>query len=170
LQTNTRTCLTLSHPTTGVTVLLRPSTETSIWTSLPSPFSSTSNSTIAFGTSHGITLLAENPSNCIETCTLKLPSDVFALEWLGANGVLAAGCRNGSVRVYDQRSPAREGKTMGGPLRHGSAVVGVRRVDEWRVVVCGLESKVGSTFAHPHHQCVTTTITTITITIFVKPA
>ncbi|KAI9869686.1 MAG: hypothetical protein M1830_005218 [Pleopsidium flavum] len=142
--TNKRTNLiTPRHDPTGVTVLLRPSTETSIWTSLPSP--SSSNPTIALGTSHGITLLAETPSNWIETRTINLPSDVFALEWLGANGVLVAGCRNGSVKVYDQRSPERMEKTRNGlggrGFRHGSAVVGVRKVGQWGLVVCGLESK-----------------------------
>ncbi|KAI9870727.1 MAG: hypothetical protein M1830_003880 [Pleopsidium flavum] len=142
--TNKRTNLTTPrHHPTGVTVLLRPSTETSIWTSLPSPRSF--NPTIALGTSHGITLLAETPSNWIETRTINLPSDVFALEWLGANGVLVAGCRNGSVKVYDQRSPERMEKTRNGlggrGFRHGSAVVGVRNVGQWGLVVCGLESK-----------------------------
>jgi len=31
---------------------------------------------------------------------------------------------------------------IGMELRHGSAVTGVRKVDEWKVVVCGLESRV----------------------------
>lgn len=86
--------------------------------------------------------MTETPSNWVEGRTLPASSDVFALEWLGANGVLAAGCRNGSVRVYDPR-----GKKMAGmEVWHGSAVVGVRAVDEWRVVVAGLESRVGVVF------------------------
>lgn len=125
------------HPVPlGVTVLLRPSTETSIWTSLPSPQSSAP--TIALGTSHGINFLTETSSNWVEARTLTTTSDVFALEWMSANGVLAAGCRNGSVRIYDQRGK----KMIGMELRHGSAVTGVRKVDEWKVVVCGLESRV----------------------------
>lgn len=47
------------------------------------------------------------------------------------------------MRVYDPR-----GKKMAGmEVWHGSAVVGVRAVDEWRVVVAGLESRVGLVFS-----------------------
>lgn len=131
----------------GITVLLRPSTETSIWTSLPSPQSSTP--TIALGTSHGINILTETLSNWVEGRTLTTSSDVFALEWMSSNGVLAAGCRNGSVRIYDQR----ERKTIGMELRHGSAVTAVRKVDDWRVVVCGLESRVCFSLTHSTPSC-----------------
>ncbi len=38
------------------------------------------------------------------------------------------------MRIYDQR----KAKAKVGGLRHASSVVGVRRVDEWRVLVAGL--------------------------------
>ncbi|KZF20672.1 hypothetical protein L228DRAFT_176898 [Xylona heveae TC161] len=122
----------------GAHVLLKPPGQTSIWTSAPSK----TDGNIAIGTSSGINLLQESLSNWTELKTIHYPTDVFALEFLSAS-TIAAGLRDNSVRLYDQRS---SGKSL--RLRHRSAVTGIKQVDDCRILVCGLKNSVS-----PDRRC-----------------
>ncbi|KAI9760848.1 MAG: hypothetical protein M1835_000088 [Candelina submexicana] len=116
----------------GVHTMLHPRDQT-IWTSRPSQ----TDGTIAIGTSTGMLLLKETNSNWTTVNhALKSKTDIFALEFLSSS-TIAAGGRDSSIRFYDQRS---SGKAL--RLRHPSSVTGIRQVDEWRIVVCGLRNSM----------------------------
>ncbi|KAI9836192.1 MAG: hypothetical protein M1819_001529 [Sarea resinae] len=116
----------------GVHMILRPPNQTSVFTSATSKV----DGDIAIGTSSGINLLQETTSNWDEQQTVDFPSDVLALEFLSPT-IIAAGLRDSTVRLYDQRSA---GKAL--RLRHSSSVTGIKQVDEFRVVVCGIKSSL----------------------------
>ncbi|KAI9699341.1 MAG: hypothetical protein M1836_002951 [Candelina mexicana] len=115
----------------GVHTILHPGDQT-LWTSRPSK----TDGTIAIGTSTGVLLLKETSSNWTVNHALKSKTDIFALEFLSSS-TIAAGGRDSSIRLYDQRS---SGKAL--RLRHPSSVTGIRQVDEWRIVVCGLRNSM----------------------------
>ncbi|KAI9713365.1 MAG: hypothetical protein M1812_006643 [Candelaria pacifica] len=115
----------------GVHMILHPREQT-IWTSGTSKH----DGTIAIGTSTGVLLLKETDNNWTESRALKSNTDIFALEFLSPS-TIAAGGRDSSIQLYDQRS---SGKAL--RLRHPSSVTGIRQVDDWRVVVCGLRGSM----------------------------
>ncbi|KAI9670169.1 MAG: hypothetical protein M1817_004506 [Caeruleum heppii] len=138
----------------GVHVLLRPQVHTSVWTSACAPTSGT----IAIGTGTGIILIQETPSHYATTeptatspsmsplgdwrnRSLNTPSDVLALEFLSEVS-LAAGQRDGCVQFIDTRcsGAGEEGKAL--RIRHPSAVTGVKKIDENRMLVNGLKSSL----------------------------
>jgi hypothetical protein len=69
---------------------------------------------------------------------------VNAVEWLSGD-VIAAGCRDSSVLLHDIRSGGSAVR-----LWHPEAVAtgGVRRVDEWRVVVGSYNSVFPYALSH----------------------
>ncbi|KAI9823337.1 MAG: hypothetical protein M1832_002561 [Thelocarpon impressellum] len=139
----------------GVHVILRPHARTSVWTSACAPRSGT----IAVGTGAGVILIHETPSAFAPqpaslgslsdwaNRSIPAPSDVLAIEFL-TDAVFLAGMRDGAVESLDTREPRKRALA----IRHPSAVTHVRRVDEHRVVVNGLESSLrlyDLRYAHP---------------------
>ncbi|MCJ1340407.1 hypothetical protein MMC09_005702 [Bachmanniomyces sp. S44760] len=128
-----------THPTIdkGVTINFRmPDSKTTLYDSSPNP--SPSKPTVAIAASGSIHVLTESFTNyydCdgdIKTST----SDVLALTWMTPT-LLAAGRRDGIVELHDIRSAGSVNR-----LRHPSAIAHMKAVDEFRVVVAGLENKV----------------------------
>ena len=120
-------------------MILHPNDHQSIWTSAVSKV----DGTAAAGTSSGVLIIKEAESLWDDT-GLELPSDVFALEFLGPD-LLACGCRDSALRLIDTRVPA----VLGGfessfTVRHPSAITHIKQLNEHEVVVCGLENSVSS--------------------------
>ncbi|MCJ1374534.1 hypothetical protein MMC20_005766 [Loxospora ochrophaea] len=104
--------------------------------SSPSP---SAQSTIAIATSHGVTLLVPRDDGYLRNfvhVVYHTTSNVLACAWLSST-VLAGGCRDGAVRLYDARSRGEAKR-----LQHPSAVCHLRRADEYRVVAAGLENSL----------------------------
>ena len=66
----------------------------------------------------------------------KCESDIFALSWLSGD-LLAGGSRDGRVMLYDQRSGGEAVR-----FKFPSAVNHLRKADDLRLVVAGLENNV----------------------------
>lgn len=128
---------------------------TDIWTSASAP----TKDLFAVGTGGGIILLERpelpNDGSYSRPRTYKMSryplhrgdgskpgsSHVLALGFMSDQGLLA-GQRNGTVSVLDLRAEKR-GRNVSISIQHGACVTHVRRVDDYRVVVNGLNSSVG---------------------------
>lgn len=123
-----------------VTHPIRTLTTTTHWSSASCPLS-TPKPLFAIGTSDGLQILTGQASHW-SLSKSPFPSDggnrkgssaqVTSVEWL-SNNVIAAGCRDSCVFLHDLRSNGSAVR-----LWHPGAVAvgnGVRKVDEWRVVV-----------------------------------
>jgi hypothetical protein len=120
---------------TGISTLMRPLAVSSIWTASPNPHCTSSNETVAVGTSNGLITIDNSTGTWRCSPLVETHSDVLALDWLSPT-TLAAGLRDSSIMLYDSRN--RDSIKR---LRHGAPVIGVRRGDhESRLVVCGLSS------------------------------
>ncbi|OJJ86746.1 uncharacterized protein ASPGLDRAFT_23900 [Aspergillus glaucus CBS 516.65] len=129
------------HPrkelTVPVTHPIRILTSTTYWSSASCPTPIGPKPLFAIGTSDGLQILTGQGSHW-SLSKAPFPDDrghwrsqVNAVEWLSGD-VIAAGCRDSSVFLHDLRSGGSAVR-----LWHPGAVAvgGVRRVDEWRVVV-----------------------------------
>lgn len=67
--------------------------------------------------------------------------EMLAVDWMGRDVVVAGG-RDGGVRCWDVRSRMKEGTSC--PVVHPSVVAHVRRFDENKIVVAGLENQLCS--------------------------
>ncbi|BCR84412.1 uncharacterized protein ACHE_11814S [Aspergillus chevalieri] len=112
-------------------------TSTTYWSSASCPTPTGPKPLFAIGTSDGLQILTGQGSHWSLSKT-PFPDDrkhrrtqVNAVEWLSGD-VIAGGCRDSSVFLHDIRSGGSAVR-----LWHPGAVAvrGVRRVDEWRVVV-----------------------------------
>jgi len=118
-------------------VVLHPNDHQSIWTSAVSKV----DGTTAAGTSSGVLVIKEAESQWDDT-GLELPSDVYALEFLGRD-LLACGCRDSGLRLIDTRIPAVHGSSnLSFTLRHISAITHVKQLNEYELVVAGLQNSV----------------------------
>ncbi|KAI9774906.1 MAG: hypothetical protein M1840_000122 [Geoglossum simile] len=118
-------------------VVLHPNDHQSIWTSAVSKV----DGTAAAGTSNGVLIVKEAESQWDDTA-LELPSDVYALEFLGPD-LLACGCRDSGLRLVDTRIPAvHRSSELSFTLRHISAITHVKQLNEYELVIGGLENSL----------------------------
>lgn len=126
--------------------------EHTLWSTAAAPPTSSSTAPFALGTSHGLHILrAEGPYWSLSHHSVpyskhfdldidqQLGTDsthvqVTSVEWLSSE-VVAAGLRDSTVFLHDLRSNGCATR-----LKHPSAVTGIKKVDEWRVVVGGFGS------------------------------
>lgn len=128
--------------TIPVTHPIRILTSTTHWSSTSCPTPTGPKPLFAIGTSDGLQILTGQGSHWSLT-KAPFPDDrghrrpqVNAVEWLSGD-VIAAGCKDSSVFLHDTRSGGSAVR-----LWHPGAVAvgGIKRVDEWRVVVGGYNS------------------------------
>ncbi|KAL9107531.1 MAG: hypothetical protein Q9187_008416 [Circinaria calcarea] len=93
---------------------------------------------VATATESGVLFLRESQTGYHDWLEdyYETKSHVFAVSWQSPS-LLAAGCRNGVVWLYDRRSGGKVQR-----LKHPSAVTHLRKVDEFRVVAAGLQNNV----------------------------
>ena len=78
-------------------------------------------------------LLSEETRHHAHESTM-LTSDMLSVGWI-SRYIVAGGLRDGQIRLYDARAE-RKNSTL--RLHHGTPVYKIKRVDESRVVVAGL--------------------------------
>lgn len=116
---------------------------TTFWSSSARP--SNPRSDFALGTSSGTILIIEDQSSWLVEPSMRFCEDdldapeVLAVDWLSQNVVLN-GCRDGSVRLWDVRARGIEGTSY--PLKHQSSITHVRKMNENRIVVAGIENQL----------------------------
>ena len=101
--------------------------------------------TIAAGSDFGAFCLNGylNGSSLVVDKFYETRSTVFSVAWLSSD-VFSAGCRNGAIWLYDLRSGGRIQR-----IRHPSTVTHLRKADDLRLVVAGLQNNVsGSLFMY----------------------
>ncbi|RJE22769.1 hypothetical protein PHISCL_04914 [Aspergillus sclerotialis] len=128
---------------------IRIRTTPSLWCSSPCPVGP--KPLFAIGTSHGLHTLEgigsywslskkPYPNDVVtDQPILRRPQDsshavVFTVEWLSSN-VIAAGLKDSSIYLHDLRSGGTATR-----LQHSDGVSKIRRVDEYRLVVAGMNS------------------------------
>lgn len=134
----------------GSIIIRAPHYSTTFWASSPRPVSHQAD--FALATSHGTILVTEAQNNwCFDWCMGfanvsdaggkgKGPDrEVLVVEWLSEN-VVASGCRDRSVRLWDVRSRGLE--AISRPFVHGSVINHVRKVDDNRILVVGIEHQM----------------------------
>ena len=131
----------------AVSIQLQPFIPADIWASTSSP---QVHDLFALGTSNGVMFVkvsldgGHSPwsilGNVWETRTTATASDVFAVEFTSPSTLLV-GQRHGGVDLMDLRHEDVNRHTES-YLRHPSCVTHIRRVDDWHVVVNGLENSV----------------------------
>lgn len=109
----------------------------------------TSSFLFAFGTSSGIlTYNKDGRMGWLKDTgspSLHYPKDVFALEFLSLGGsnlnpsILLSGGRPGGVNRIDFRAPVLANDTL---VFHPSSITNIKQVDEYRIIVPGLESSM----------------------------
>ena len=100
----------------------------------------TSSTTLAIATDVGVLFLKESQIHDTDWFQEfhSTNSAVFSVTWLSSS-LLASGCRNGAVWLYDRRS---RGNTL--RLQHPSSVTHVEHADEWRLVIAGLRNNLNT--------------------------
>lgn len=75
---------------------------------------------------------------------VKIESDVLAVDLCEVDSQFLAGCRNGSVRLYDIRdlSKIAQGASCKIKFSHGDAVTNVRHIQHHNVLISGLGNKL----------------------------
>ncbi|KAK9249353.1 hypothetical protein V1506DRAFT_3950 [Lipomyces tetrasporus] len=92
---------------------------------------------MAIGGSDRILAYQSGPAEHRLISSYRLPSDVFAIEFLQPNTFLA-GLRDGGVRIFDTRIPAK-GRLQPVALWHASAITKMKLVKGDYLMVAGLE-------------------------------
>ncbi|ODQ53238.1 hypothetical protein SAICODRAFT_30281 [Saitoella complicata NRRL Y-17804] len=122
----------------GLSVVFTPTNKGSLWTST---ISKHDENTYAIGGTRLLMIARHTFDSGADTrrAQHKLPvrSDVFSTMFLEPD-VLAAGCRDGTVQLFDTR--VREAGVM--KLRHGSSVTHMRNVQDHCLVVNGLQGSL----------------------------
>ncbi|KAA6409998.1 MAG: hypothetical protein FRX48_06612 [Lasallia pustulata] len=120
----------------GVSILLRPTSQVTLWASAAQPSSSPTSTKFAIGTSSSIMLVDEAQGSWSADEVCASATDILAVDWLDENVVVAGG-RDGTVRLWDARS---RGKTT--RLQFPSCISQVKAINGSRVVVAGLQDNL----------------------------
>lgn len=108
--------------------------ETTTWSSCANPFASPQETTIAVGTSKEVLLYTDAQGRWDDAQRVPSKSDVLDLAWLTSD-TLAAGHRNGDLRLWDTRS---QGNTI--RLNRIGPVCNVRRISDQTLAIHGMSS------------------------------